>query len=140
MYDSHRGGILAETMGLGKTIIVLSVILATKGHIPKIPPQYQRVQVREKPPRLLDMCIATAGRYSLPARSYFSRIERETGEELLSCHKTIAEHEVDYFIPGKAPRSNRRTVTPPPKRMVLCSGTIIVVPRNIVSYVNECVS
>jgi hypothetical protein len=133
MYDSHRGGILAETMGLGKTIIVLSVILATKGHIPKIPPQYQRNHIREKTPRLLDMCIATAGRYSLPARSYFSRMERETGEELISCNKTISEHEVDYFIPGKAPRSNRRSVTPPPKRMILCSGTIVVVPRNIVS-------
>jgi SNF2-related domain len=133
LYDSHRGGILAETMGLGKTVICLAVILATKGHLPKIPPQYQRQIVREKVPRLLDLCIATAGRHSIPAKAHFTRLQRESGEELLSCTKAVDSHEIDYFIPGKAPRSNRRTLTPPPKRMILCSGTIIVVPRNIVS-------
>jgi hypothetical protein len=132
LYDSHRGGILAETMGLGKTIICLAVILATKGHLPKIPPQYQREIVRETVPRLLDLCISTAGRHSIPAKAHFSRFQRESGEELINCMKSVDHHEIDYFIPGKAPRSNRRTLTPPPKRMVLCSGTIIVVPRNIV--------
>ena len=46
LYDSCKGGILTETMGLGKTIICIALILATKSHLPKTPAQYEKVTTR----------------------------------------------------------------------------------------------
>jgi SNF2-related domain len=133
LFDSHCGGVLAETMGLGKTIICLAVVLATKNHLPKIPPQYQERAPAESVPTLYDMCLSVAGRHSLPVKAHFRRIERHTGDDLRVCINSVDDKEIDYFIPQPPPRSNRTGRTVPPKRMILCSGTIIVVPRNIVS-------
>jgi hypothetical protein len=130
MYDSQRGGILAETMGLGKTIICLAVILATKHHMPKIPPQYQKQILRPETGRLIDMCLTATGNNGVSAK--LDRLKKRTGQSDDNFRTIVENHEISYLIPGKAPRNNRRSVTPPPKKLVLCSGTIIVVPRNLV--------
>lgn len=132
MYETGKGGILAEQMGLGKTVICLATILSTKNHLPKIPPQYASQKIREKTPRLLDLCMTVAGNHSLPIKAHFERIERRMGHELLNCHKMADLHEIEYFIPGKKPRSNRKSSTPGPRRMICTSATIVVVPRNLV--------
>lgn len=60
-YDGARGGILAEEMGTGKTLICLALILSTKSEPSKPPDPF----VAETPPRLriaslMDMAAATA--------------------------------------------------------------------------------
>ncbi|KAF2100096.1 hypothetical protein NA57DRAFT_19969, partial [Rhizodiscina lignyota] len=133
MYDSVRGGILSETMGLGKTIICLAVIVATKGHLPKTPPQYlDRTKERPRVGSLMQMAIATANRHSLPARTYFERVRDETGEDYATCIDAISATPQQYSIRVVPARWNRKTSMPEPKIVTLCSGTIVVVPRNLV--------
>ncbi|KAH5144935.1 hypothetical protein HBH70_056420 [Parastagonospora nodorum] len=131
-YEANRGGILAETMGLGKTLISLAVILTTKGHYPQIPAAYLTLPpVRPRVGRLIDMVIATSGRRSIPARSLIEHAEWK--DQVQYTHiKEALDHNIPFYeIPSDVPRMNRNTTMPPPRQLVLCSSTIIVVPRNL---------
>lgn len=131
-YEANRGGILAETMGLGKTLISLSVILATKGHLPQIPAAYlPPAPVRPKVGRMLDMAAATIGRFSIPARNLVEQHERTYDADYSNLKDALNGNLPFYEIPPDLPRMNRNTRVPPPRQLVLCSGTIIVVPRNL---------
>jgi hypothetical protein len=133
-YEQNRGGILAETMGLGKTIMCLAVILATKNHLPKVPPHYQaRPRAGEGVPKLMEMALWTAGRNGLPTKSYLERLRLREGFEYTNIKKHAEANPPQYFVPRPAPRKVRRMQTPPSKLMTVCSGTIVVVPRNLVS-------
>lgn len=68
VFDSVRGGVCAETMGLGKTFIVLRLIVVTK-HIPsRIPSEYSVLPevYREKPATLLETAANIIGKRSIP--------------------------------------------------------------------------
>ncbi|KAF2268181.1 hypothetical protein CC78DRAFT_455698 [Lojkania enalia] len=131
-YEANRGGILAETMGLGKTIICLSVVLATIGHFPRIPPAYQPPRrVRDRVGLLAVVAADTLARHSIPAKAYLERLEADESINLSTCKEIVARHPPHYEIPYEPTRMNRNTKIPPPKRLMLCSGTIIVVPRNL---------
>jgi hypothetical protein len=136
MYESIRGGILAETMGLGKTIICLAVILATRHHLPQIPPQFERhIPERQSVPCLMELAVTAAGSRSVPLKAQFNRLRRccKGGQiELSMCMRAIDDHPIEYHVPYVPIRQNRRTEIPPPRRLKLCSGTIVVVPRNLV--------
>lgn len=131
-YESNRGGILAETMGLGKTLISLAVILATKGHYPQIPAAYlPSPPVRPRVGSLLDMVVATSGRRSIPAKTLVDHRELKKDDNY-SHIKDVLDHDISFYeIPPDMPRMNRNTTMPPPRQLVLCSSTIIVVPRNL---------
>ncbi|KAF2190721.1 hypothetical protein K469DRAFT_558590 [Zopfia rhizophila CBS 207.26] len=131
-YETNRGGILAETMGLGKTIICLAVILATRGHIPHIPPAYQSsARIRERVAPLSDVAAATLGRHAIPGKAHLERLEYEEGINLSFCKRFLDNNVPHYEIPVEPPRMNRTTRVSPPKKLVMCNGTIIVVPRNL---------
>ena len=136
MYESIKGGILAETMGLGKTIICLAVILATRQHLPRIPPQFERyIPERQSVPSLMELAVTAAGARSVPLKAQLNRLRQcYKGEqiELSMCMRSIDDHPIEYLVPYVPIRQNRRTEIPPPKRLKLCSGTIVVVPRNLV--------
>lgn len=134
-YETCRGGILAETMGLGKTLICVALILSTKGCMPKVPVQY--TPVREKRERehgaasLTDMAAASIYQHSAPWSSHFESIARSNGEYMASCINIIRRNAPVYEIPVRPVRWNRKTTTPPPKRLMLASTTLVVVPRNL---------
>ncbi|KAF1808629.1 hypothetical protein P152DRAFT_443501 [Eremomyces bilateralis CBS 781.70] len=131
-YDCCRGGILAETMGLGKSIICLAVILATRHHLPQIPSLYETPRrIRPRVGSLAEMAIASANRHGVPARAHLDRIHQETGNEFESCVKLVNSIPPTYSIPQVPYRLNRYTITPPPRVKRLCSATIIVVPSNL---------
>ena len=67
-YEPCRGGILAETMGLGKTVIMLSLILATKSHVPKVPTAYSFPPKRPRVSSLANMAISNTNRKSIPGK------------------------------------------------------------------------
>ncbi|KAF1991346.1 hypothetical protein K402DRAFT_450297 [Aulographum hederae CBS 113979] len=133
MYECPRGGILAETMGLGKTVICLAVILATKHHLPGTPPEHQRPPPsRPKVGSLVDMVIASANRHSVPLKSGLERRHAKGGVELTPCINAVTASPPTYFISAPAPRATRNPTTVPDRKVWLSSGTIIVVPGNLV--------
>lgn len=140
MYSEACGGILAETMGCGKTLICLAVILATQGHFPRIPLQYyQQTEdfVREKTASLAQMAAAATGRYSLPWKRYFDALESD-GLCYDRCTEACEINRGNYTIPSAATRQKGRNGVPyprsPPQKIRLCSGTLIVVPPNLVDH------
>jgi hypothetical protein len=131
-YEANRGGILAESMGLGKTLISLAVILTTKGHYPQIPAAYLPLPpVRPRIGKLSDMAAATIGRRSLPAMALIEQSEVKDQADYSNLKNTLNRNMPFYEIPVELPRLNRNTRAPPPRQLVTCSGTIIVVPRNL---------
>ncbi|KAI4956848.1 hypothetical protein J4E86_005319 [Alternaria arbusti] len=131
-YELNRGGILAETMGLGKTVICLAVILASKGHLPKIPVAYRPLPpLRKRPGSLADMAISSAGRHSIPMKSFLEQSEANGAGDMKSIKDALDRDVPFYEIPPDIPRMNRNTRIPPTRQLVLSSATIIVVPRNL---------
>ncbi|KAI7562183.1 hypothetical protein KC343_g8734 [Hortaea werneckii] len=130
-YEACRGGILAETMGLGKTVILLAMILATKDHPPKVPTEHSTVGTRPKSGSLAEMAISAIHRKAVPWKVEFDRIRHATGDDMQSCIGKIQNSPPCYHIPMEPQRWNRKTILPPPKKMTLASTTLIVVPRNL---------
>ncbi|KAJ6008188.1 hypothetical protein N7540_012164 [Penicillium herquei] len=144
MYSEACGGILAETMGCGKTLITLAVIWATHGNFPKIPIEYlsspdrpNPIPVREKVGSLMDMAAAAVGRHSQPWKHFFSEKKRH-GKFYERCIKACESNSGSYEIPQHQTRyQGRHSVSfprPPPKHIRLCSGTLIIVPNNLVDH------
>lgn len=131
-------GILAETMGCGKTLICLAVIWATRGHFPKIPIEYlPAIPVREKTGSLMEMAAAAAGRKSLPWKAHFIETEQD-GKFYSRCVKACESNCGFYEIAPPVTRHQVRLTTtftrPPPKRIRLCSGTLVIAPNNLVDH------
>lgn len=133
MYEEARGGICAETMGLGKTLICLSLILATRETPTHIPVEYSvgTIPVRKKVGSLLDMSGATVGRSGTPWRSYFQDVQRD-GSEYTNCLDAITRGAGYYLIPGNPTRVSRNPVQIPPRKVYLSATTLVVVPANLV--------
>ncbi|EED24434.1 SNF2 family helicase, putative [Talaromyces stipitatus ATCC 10500] len=138
IYEEACGGILAETMGCGKTLICLAVILSTRGHFPRIPTEYQETQnpIRNSVGSLMQMAAATAGRFSVPWPSHFRRL-REMGVYYARCEEECERQRGQYTIPSPPSRYTSRggwMSRPPAVRLRLISSTLIVVPPNLVDH------
>ncbi|KAF2433384.1 hypothetical protein EJ08DRAFT_629179 [Tothia fuscella] len=132
-YEGSRGGILSETMGVGKTLMCLTLVMATRYHLPRTPPQHLRgPALRQKVGSLSQMAGASLGRHSVSAKAHFSWFHPD--DDLIRPLKVIESEWPSYEIPIESRRSNRttRSIPPPPRRLRLCSATIIVVPRNLI--------
>ncbi|KAK0867525.1 hypothetical protein LTS02_004086 [Friedmanniomyces endolithicus] len=132
-YEAARGGILAESMGLGKTVILLSLILATKYHQPIMPAAYATPPVRPKVGRLSDIAISAINRRSIPWKIEFERERHGNGNDMTSCIAKLEQSPPIYEIPREPQRWNRKTILPAPKRLTLAATTLVVVPRNLCS-------
>ncbi|KAK2878210.1 hypothetical protein FQN49_001059 [Arthroderma sp. PD_2] len=136
MYSNACGGILAETMGYGKTLICLAVILATRGHVPSIPSEYVSTDrpVRAKTASLMEMSAAAAGARSIPWALHFRRLQSH-GMHYSKCIAACEENRGSYTI-NRAPRYARRCTnskdTSP--RIYLSSGSLVIVPPNLVDH------
>ncbi|KAF2090200.1 hypothetical protein K490DRAFT_35292 [Saccharata proteae CBS 121410] len=131
-YESSQGGILAESMGYGKTVIAISLILATRCHFPQKPALGQTgIPVRTHTGSLLQMSASAAGRHNIHWKADLLRREMATGECFAECEKAL-QKTVYYKVASETVRRHRRSRKPPPQRYQLCSGTIIVVPRNLI--------
>lgn len=130
-YEAGKGGILAETMGLGKTVIALSLILSTKGVLPAIPVQYSVQKPSTVVRSLMDICVDNINRQSLPWKNFFEQREEDTGESYDNLVARLQASKCSYEIPRIPLRFNRTTTIPPPTVKTLAATTIIVVPRNL---------
>ncbi|KAL4792146.1 hypothetical protein BDV19DRAFT_381079 [Aspergillus venezuelensis] len=138
-YSEARGGILAETMGCGKTLICLAVVLATRGHFPQIPLEHQSMVIPERPRTgsLLEMAAATAGRLSLPWKAHFDHLS-QVGEHYNRCIKACETNRGSYTIhPPVVRHTGRKSADHlrlPGQHLQLCSGTLIIVPPNLLDH------
>ncbi|KAK2731949.1 hypothetical protein FQN57_003068 [Myotisia sp. PD_48] len=137
LYSDPRGGILAETMGSGKTLICLALILATRGFVPQIPCDHvdDLQPRRETTASLLQMAASAAGRHSVPWKSHFDRLE-SAGIYHDRCIAACESNRGSYLITRK-PRYDRRASTPLngfSTRLYLCPATLVVVPPNLIDH------
>lgn len=133
-YEETRGGILAETMGLGKTLICLTVILATKGHGPGVPPEYSvgTEPVRNPVGSLMQMTAAAISQKQIPWKVHFEELTR-AGEHHQACLTALEGNLGSYLIPAPHVRSNRTPrATSKGQEILLCSTTLVIVPANLV--------
>ena len=132
-YEEPRGGILAETMGLGKTLICLAVILATKGHWPRVPPEFSTSLYpnRHKVGKLIDMTAAAIARQQIPWRVYFQDLA-ERGQENQVCVSILERNVGSYVIMPRPTKHTRRpSLVLKEQTIRLCPVTLVVVPLNL---------
>ncbi|KAL8873203.1 MAG: hypothetical protein Q9174_001286 [Haloplaca sp. 1 TL-2023] len=135
-YEGPKGGILAETMGLGKTLISLALILATRGHWPQIPPEYSLEQhkLRAKVASLKQMAAAVAGREGVPWRDYIPYMSSSV-DDFDNCRRFLEQNVPSYTIPTPESKHSRRSTTKQLGRTILLSaGTLVVMPLNLLSH------
>ncbi|OQO12999.1 hypothetical protein B0A48_02463 [Cryoendolithus antarcticus] len=131
-YEACRGGILAESMGLGKTLICLALIAATKHHLPHMPSRSTQPPVRHSVAKLSVMTVSAVNRYSVPWRTELERIKAATGEGRPGCVQLLEESPPTYMVPPIGQRTGRNAVVLREVR-TLAATSVIVVPRNLCS-------
>ena len=131
--EAARGGILAETMGYGKTVICLALIVATKNYPSKMPEAYATIPLRSRVGSLVDMSISAINRRSVPYKVELDRIQKATGagEEMSICQSLLQHNPPSYEIPSEPVRWNRKTILKAPQHITMASTTIVVVPQNL---------
>ncbi|PMD31253.1 hypothetical protein L207DRAFT_641000 [Hyaloscypha variabilis F] len=133
-FEAPTGGICAETMGLGKTLICLALILATRDISSQIPVEYSvgTIPIRAKTGSLLDMAAATIGRTGTPWKAELDRLEAD-GSDFTKCRLALKCGAGHYFLPPPlARRESRNPKIVPPRKIWLTTATIVVVPTNLV--------
>ncbi|KAH6630728.1 P-loop containing nucleoside triphosphate hydrolase protein [Chaetomium sp. MPI-SDFR-AT-0129] len=134
-YDGPCGGILAEEMGAGKTLICLALILATR-HIPSTPPEHLRTDepvIRPKVGSLADMAAACITRHSVPWKTVFGALEPD-GIDYPLCVAAIQRNPGLYQLPPPARRRESRRADGPvsPTTVHLSHTSLVIVPPNLV--------
>jgi hypothetical protein len=134
-YDRPCGGILAEEMGAGKTLICLALILATR-HIPSSIPELYRTNdpvVRPRVGSLADMAAACATRHSVPWRTVFGSLD-PNGIDYPRCLDAIRSNPGVYELPPPTRRRERRQpdIPLPSKKIYLSHCSLVIVPPNLV--------
>ncbi|KAL2182902.1 hypothetical protein L209DRAFT_760220 [Thermothelomyces heterothallicus CBS 203.75] len=134
-YNGPCGGILAEEMGAGKTLICLALILATR-HIPSSTPDLFRTTepvVRKTVGSLADMAAACITRHSVPWKTVFGALEPD-GIEYPSCVDAIQQNPEVYYIPRPVPhrQSRKSSALSPPIKVRQSHCSLVIVPPNLV--------
>lgn len=140
-YDAPRGGILAEEMGTGKTLICLALILATRQEPTKAPePFVAETPRRTKKASLMDMAAATANKASVAWKPYFEACRAQLSLDYENCISALErpENHALYRIqkdtliePRRSGRTSGRSI--PSKEVLLSSCNLVIAPNNLVT-------
>lgn len=133
-YTEPQGGILAETMGYGKTLICIALILATRGHYPKVPEgrvDSVTLKPRDKVGSLLAMAARRAMHEGVPWKAEFHALSRQ-GYHFDRCLAELKKYDRAYAEPIFTPTTpNRKGKRESANVVRLCSATLIVLPPNL---------
>ena len=133
LYEESRGGIAAETMGYGKTLICLAVVLATRGHFPAIPSELLESPPKpfQKTPTLFQLAARKAGQAAIPWKAQFQALAK-AGENYERCieelNKNFKEYDEPLFTSSAPNRTGKRLTSKPVK---LSNATLVIVPPNL---------
>lgn len=133
LYEESRGGVLAETMGYGKTLITLALICATRGHFPSVPEGRLDVppSPRGRTGSLLQMAAAAAGRFGIPWKAEFHALEK-AGYSHERCVTELKKNHRKYVEPIFHPQNPDRKGKRVSEKVVrVCYTTLVVVPQNL---------
>lgn len=136
-YDGPCGGILAEEMGSGKTLICLALILATRHQSSKIPDTSRgsRPANRSRIRSLADMVATCITMNAVPWKLYLAPgSDGKDGVEYTECIKAIRRNPGHYFLaqPWQEKKTRQPLVQPPPVKIYLSSCSLVIVPPNLV--------
>lgn len=129
-YDRICGGILAEEMGSGKTLIALALIAATKDQPAVIPELYRtgNLTIRPTVGSLMDMAASVATKNGVSWKRY---IDSRYG----NCIQAIERNPAWYYLPrptsARASRRSEADTNLPPTKVYVSHTTLIVVPPNL---------
>ncbi|KAK8098272.1 uncharacterized protein PG998_013758 [Apiospora kogelbergensis] len=134
-YDDVRGGLLCEEMGLGKTLMCLSVICATKGMPTTAPEPYTVLSPkREKRACLMDMAAAAVNRHSVPWRQHPNIPDMCV--EALEKNKNRAfyrlEPALNTLIQPRRGKRSGASRSQYGREIQLTSSNLVIVPNNLV--------
>lgn len=140
-YDAPRGGILAENMGLGKTLICLGLILATRGQSAAIPPEssLNLIPVRKRVGSLLMISAAAINRHAVPWKDAFI-YAADNGVSYTAAENAIKSQPGHYFLkPSTSSRASRNgKLRSQSRKILLSTTTLVVVPPNLLQqWINE---
>ena len=133
LYDEPKGGILAETMGYGKTLICLALILATKGHFPRVPDDQTEPlsEPRPKTASLLEMAARQTRRLAIPWKAEFHALA-SAGCHYEKCVRELGKFVKEYSEPIlNASTPSRKGKCRLERIVKLCSTTLVIVPPNL---------
>lgn len=135
LYFETKGGVLAETMGYGKTLICLALVLATRGHYPLVPQDCLETfdqPVSEATPSLLSMAARQLKHKGLPWKNEFFAL-RKVGLHYDTCITELKKYERAYNEPMVGSVNPQRKGKPDYINTIrLCSATLIIVPPNLI--------
>ena len=135
LYSDSRGGILAETMGYGKTLICIALILATRGHYPAMPEG--RVNaisngLNQRTPSLLELAAKKIKQNGVPWKSHFASLKKE-GYHFDTCIEALESYDGEYseplFHPTTPDRKNKKRQDF--RVLRLSYATLLIVPPNL---------
>lgn len=137
LYIEPRGGILAETMGYGKTLACLALVLATRGHYPQVPEgriETRDTHVRATTSSLLSMSARALVHAGVPWKAEFHAL-KQAGYHYAHVVEEIRRYDREFAEPIFHPTTpNRRASKREADRTLrLCYGTLVIVPPNLVT-------
>ncbi|KAH3686361.1 hypothetical protein WICPIJ_002653 [Wickerhamomyces pijperi] len=140
-YHAPRGGILAENMGLGKTLICLALVCHTKDEVACIPEGLIQFEVNDhEVVSLQDQCVRTINRRSIPWRAHKDLLPDNCVKSLLAnpgFYYRRREEDAAKLMPNRRLMSRSRPMIQQEK-FLLTHSTLIVVPDNLfVQWVQE---
>ncbi|KAI1611766.1 P-loop containing nucleoside triphosphate hydrolase protein [Exophiala viscosa] len=135
LYSESCGGILAETMGYGKTLICIALILATRGHYPKLPEGRIDTLAKttsQRTPSLLELTAKKLKHAGVPWKSHFASLQRE-GYHVPHLTEAIERFDAEFAEPIFHPITpSRKLKTREDFRVLrLCYATLLIVPPNL---------
>lgn len=149
-FTPPRGGILAENMGLGKTLICLSLICLTKFDISTVPDDL--IVMEDNGPRLdvpdklafanfrlkslSDLCRRVIAQNLLPWKLYEDDIPQSVVRKLTGCHGCIRV-EISSSLLKRERRTGDRLPTITSRDLYLSNTTLLIVPENLLHQWNQ---
>ena len=138
LYTEPKGGILAETMGYGKTLACISLILTTRGHYPHIPEGRIDTAARnryDRVPSLLTMAARSLKQAGVPWKAEFCGMS-QAGYHYERCLEELNKHEREFAEPIFHPTTPGRRVSAreAEKILRLCFATLVIVPPNLIAH------
>jgi len=128
-YTTPRGGILAENMGLGKTIICLALVCLTRFETSETPERFIISEARDYKIRpLFDQCVRHINRHSVPWKKHC--------ESLSSTCINALKKSPGFFYLKSEELSNKRNLSRArpmvkERKYLLTGATLIVCPDNL---------